>query len=173
MRPSYSELVAQGVVKAERESLAAPLHRKREDLNRSLLKNNLRQKIENRKTPEELVEIYPRLFMRNSTQLDADFVVPPKKGKGKAPPPYNPKNAVFSPTVKTSQSSLRSRFGLAFRVASRLTTTGQITKEERGYLKELILDEDGRVFSAINAYMINQNSAELLNSIYWLAKEEQ
>ena len=161
VRPPFQELVEKGLVHAADANYADRLHAPRHDLNKNILRGTIQYHLQNRRTPTKIAETMPRIFQNPAT-----------------PPPYNRRTVPFQiggafipSTVSSGNcSSWRRKYALAFKLASRLTETRQITKEERGMLKELILDNNELIFCAIEVFEGDGDVPELLDTIYRIAK---
>ncbi len=120
----------------------------------------LKQRLENRPSEDQLKAVFPNIFTPRS------------------PPPYrSPKKAqqviyhnASNEEEIYSRSVQRTRYAIALKAAARLASSGQISHEEKGVLKELILDHDKRIFGAIEVYELDRDAAELLDSLYRVVK---
>ena len=71
----------------------------------------------------------------------------------------------FSP--ETTQ--LRRRYGIALKGAAQLYNNGDIDHVQKAALKELILSSDDRVMAAVEVYELDQDDAEVLDTLARIA----
>jgi hypothetical protein len=69
------------------------------------------------------------------------------------------------PSQPPTRVSRRTRFGLALQACARLHQASLLDLEQRGALKELILDEDMRVLAAIEAYEMDRDVDEFVDTM--------
>ena len=153
-RPTIEDLVAQNIVKEMPSGVSTNLQQKSNELELNMTKSRLKQRLDTRPSTEQLTAVFPNIFTARS------------------PPPYNSKKVAYESSLDENgdRTVLRTRYAIALKAAFRLMSTGQITADEKGVLKELILDHDNRVFGAIEVYELDHDAAELLDSLYRIAK---
>ena len=63
----------------------------------------------------------------------------------------------------------RKVYAAALRVTAKLKEMGRIDLRQRAALKELILDDDARVFAAVESFFIDNNVVKVMASLETLA----
>jgi hypothetical protein len=177
-RPDPEDLEDAGILKDD--WVAPSLQGKRAILEKKITQDRLSGALKDRPTRWE-VEVAGVFEEPTEEEMYADYQQEEAEMYAAAEAEYEQARGVF-PGVEEEEPqyeqanamqlnrTLRARYGMALKGAARLYERNLISADMKAALKDLILDDDGRVMAAIEVFELDLDAEEMLDTLHRIAK---
>lgn len=157
-RPHAEKVESQNIMQGSK--VARQLQVPRASLDKKLRRASLNHSLGRRPS---LVEMQSRGLLDGAEITDVDSSMGDAMSHTESQDGLNPRSSGVYFSMHTHDS--RKRFGVAFTAVGKLVHQARIDQSGRAVLKELILDDDPRVFGAVDNFLADQDFDKLMDAL--------